>query len=71
MKDNYLHVKETITLQALPDNVVIVCVTVNEFTGETEETRLDIPSDIFLRDFNGKWLREHAKEQYIKHINSL
>lgn len=71
MKDNYLHVREVLTLHARPDSVLIVCVTVNELTGETEETTLDILSDVFLRDFNNKWLREKAKEEYIKHIKNL
>jgi hypothetical protein len=71
MKENYLHVKETVTLQASEDTVIIVCVTINEFTGETQETRLDIPSNIFLQDFTGKFLRTQAKQNYIKHIKSL
>jgi hypothetical protein len=71
MKENYLHVKETVSLQASYDTVIVVCITVNEFTGETQETRLDIPSNIFLEDFTGKFLRTQAKQNYIKHIKKL
>jgi len=71
MEEKYLHVKETTALQASDDTVIIACITINELTGDTEETTLYIPSDVFLRDFGSKFLRDQAKERYIKYIKNL